>query len=312
MEKVLLEVKNLKQYFNVGRKDEVKAVDDISFQIYEGETFGLVGESGSGKSTTGRTVIRLNNPTRGEVLFDGQDVMKIKGKKPLADFRREVQMVFQDPYASLNPRMKVRDIIAEGIDINGLAKNEKERNDRVDELLRTVGLNPSHGTRYPHEFSGGQRQRIGIARALAVDPKFIICDEPISALDVSIQAQVVNLLQDLQEEHKLTYLFIAHDLSMVKHISDRIGVMHNGKLLEVGTSDEIYHYGVHPYTESLLSAIPLPDPDHERQRKRIKYVSEPNDNQERAMEEIAPGHFVYATKKEAKIYQEKLAQKKGN
>ena len=312
MEKVLLEVKNLKQYFNVGRKDEVKAVDDISFQIYEGETFGLVGESGSGKSTTGRTVIRLNNPTGGEILFDGQDVMKIKGKKPLADFRREVQMVFQDPYASLNPRMKVRDIIAEGIDINGLAKNEKERNDRVDELLRTVGLNPSHGTRYPHEFSGGQRQRIGIARALAVDPKFIICDEPISALDVSIQAQVVNLLQDLQEEHKLTYLFIAHDLSMVKHISDRIGVMHNGKLLEVGTSDEIYHYGVHPYTESLLSAIPLPDPDHERQRKRIKYVSEPNDNQERAMEEIAPGHFVYATKKEAKIYQEKLAQKKGN
>ena len=312
MEKVLLEVKNLKQYFNVGRKDEVKAVDDISFQIYEGETFGLVGESGSGKSTTGRTVIRLNNPTGGEVLFDGQDVMKIKGKKPLADFRREVQMVFQDPYASLNPRMKVRDIIAEGIDINGLAKNEKERNDRVDELLRTVGLNPSHGTRYPHEFSGGQRQRIGIARALAVDPKFIICDEPISALDVSIQAQVVNLLQDLQEEHKLTYLFIAHDLSMVKPISDRIGVMHNGKLLEVGTSDEIYHYGVHPYTESLLSAIPLPDPDHERQRKRIKYVSEPNDNQERAMEEIAPGHFVYATKKEAKIYQEKLAQKKGN
>ena len=312
MEKVLLEVKNLKQYFNVGRKDEVKAVDDISFQIYEGETFGLVGESGSGKSTTGRTVIRLNNPTGGEVLFDGQDVMKIKGKKPLADFRREVQMVFQDPYASLNPRMKVRDIIAEGIDINGLAKNEKERNDRVDELLRTVGLHPSHGTRYPHEFSGGQRQRIGIARALAVDPKFIICDEPISALDVSIQAQVVNLLQDLQEEHKLTYLFIAHDLSMVKHISDRIGVMHNGKLLEVGTSDEIYHYGVHPYTESLLSAIPLPDPDHERQRKRIKYVSEPNDNQERAMEEIAPGHFVYATKKEAKIYQEKLAQKKGN
>jgi len=312
LEKVLLEVKNLKQYFNVGRKDEVKAVDDISFQIYEGETFGLVGESGSGKSTTGRTVIRLNNPTGGEVLFDGQDVMKIKGKKPLADFRREVQMVFQDPYASLNPRMKVRDIIAEGIDINGLAKNEKERNDRVDQLLRTVGLNPSHGTRYPHEFSGGQRQRIGIARALAVDPKFIICDEPISALDVSIQAQVVNLLQDLQEEHKLTYLFIAHDLSMVKHISDRIGVMHNGKLLEVGTSDEIYHYGVHPYTESLLSAIPLPDPDHERQRKRIKYVSEPNDNQERAMEEIAPGHFVYATKKEAKIYQEKLAQKKGN
>ncbi|OTN77649.1 ABC transporter ATP-binding protein [Enterococcus sp. 8G7_MSG3316] len=311
MEKVLLEVNNLKQYFNVGRKDEVKAVDDISFKIYEGETFGLVGESGSGKSTTGRTVIRLNNPTGGEVLFDGQDVMKIKGKKDLADFRRDVQMVFQDPYASLNPRMKVRDIIAEGIDINGLAKTEAQRNQRVDELLKTVGLNPSHGTRYPHEFSGGQRQRIGIARALAVDPKFIICDEPISALDVSIQAQVVNLLQDLQEQHKLTYLFIAHDLSMVKHISDRIGVMHNGKLLEVGTSDEIYHYGVHPYTESLLSAIPLPDPDHERQRKRIKYVSEPTDDQARQMEEVAPGHFVYASKNEVAHYQEKLAQKKG-
>lgn len=311
MEKVLLEVKNLKQYFNVGRKDEVKAVDDISFQIYEGETFGLVGESGSGKSTTGRTVIRLNHPTAGEILFDGQDVMKIKGKKDLADFRREVQMVFQDPYASLNPRMKVRDIIAEGIDINGLAKNEKERNQRVDDLLKTVGLNPSHGTRYPHEFSGGQRQRIGIARALAVDPKFIICDEPISALDVSIQAQIVNLLQDLQQEHKLTYLFIAHDLSMVKHISDRIGVMHNGKLLEVGSSDEIYHYGVHPYTESLLSAIPLPDPDHERERKRIKYVSEPTDDKPRTMEEIAEGHFIYATKEEAAQYQKKLAQKKG-
>jgi oligopeptide transport system ATP-binding protein len=310
LEKVLLEVNNLKQYFNVGRKDEVKAVDDISFQIFEGETFGLVGESGSGKSTTGRTVIRLNNPTAGEILFDGQDVMKIKGKKDLANFRREVQMVFQDPYASLNPRMKVRDIIAEGIDINGLAKTEKERNQKVDELLKTVGLNPSHGTRYPHEFSGGQRQRIGIARALAVDPKFIICDEPISALDVSIQAQIVNLLQDLQEEHKLTYLFIAHDLSMVKHISDRIGVMHNGKLLEVGTSDEIYHYGVHPYTESLLSAIPLPDPDHERERKRIKYVSEPADDKSRSMEEIAEGHFIYATKEEAVEYQKKLAQKK--
>ncbi|MFV0558717.1 MAG: ABC transporter ATP-binding protein, partial [Enterococcus sp.] len=238
---VLLDVKNLKQYFNVGRKDEVKAVDDISFRIYEGETFGLVGESGSGKSTTGRTVIRLNQPTDGEILFQGQDVMKIKGKDAMKKFRQEVQMIFQDPYASLNPRMKVRDIIAEGIDVNGLAKDEAERNQLVDDLLKTVGLNPSHGTRYPHEFSGGQRQRIGIARALAVKPKFIICDEPISALDVSIQAQVVNLLQDLQKEQNLTYLFIAHDLSMVKHISDRIGVMHHGKLLEVGTSEAIYN-----------------------------------------------------------------------
>lgn len=310
MKKVLLDVKNLKQYFNVGRKDEVKAVDDITFHIYEGETFGLVGESGSGKSTTGRTIIRLNHPSGGEITFDGKDVMKLKKRDELKEFRREVQMIYQDPYASLNPRMKVRDIIAEGIDINHLAKNEAERNKMVDDLLKTVGLNPNHGTRYPHEFSGGQRQRIGIARALAVNPKFIICDEPISALDVSIQAQVVNLLQDLQKEKNLTYLFIAHDLSMVKHISDRIGVMHHGKLLEMGTSDEIYHYGVHPYTESLLSAIPLPDPDYERTRKRIKYTAPKEEGIPRKMQEIAEGHFVYASDEEAKHFAEKLAEKK--
>ena len=310
MKKVLLDVKNLKQYFNVGRKDEVKAVDDITFHIYEGETFGLVGESGSGKSTTGRTIIRLNQPSGGEITFDGKDVMKLKKRDGLKEFRREVQMIYQDPYASLNPRMKVRDIIAEGIDINHLAKSEAERNQMVDDLLKTVGLNPNHGTRYPHEFSGGQRQRIGIARALAVNPKFIICDEPISALDVSIQAQVVNLLQDLQKEKNLTYLFIAHDLSMVKHISDRIGVMHHGKLLEMGTSDEIYHYGVHPYTESLLSAIPLPDPDYERTRKRIKYTPPKEDGIPRKMQEIAEGHYVYASDEEAKHFAEKLAEKK--
>lgn len=310
MKKVLLDVKNLKQYFNVGRKDEVKAVDDITFHIYEGETFGLVGESGSGKSTTGRTIIRLNQPSGGEITFDGKDVMKLKKRDELKEFRREVQMIYQDPYASLNPRMKVRDIIAEGIDINHLAKNEAERNKMVDDLLKTVGLNPNHGTRYPHEFSGGQRQRIGIARALAVNPKFIICDEPISALDVSIQAQVVNLLQDLQKEKNLTYLFIAHDLSMVKHISDRIGVMHHGKLLEMGTSDEIYHYGVHPYTESLLSAIPLPDPDYERTRKRIKYTAPKEDGIPRKMQEIAEGHYVYASDEEAKHFAAKLAEKK--
>lgn len=310
MKKVLLDVKNLKQYFNVGRKDEVKAVDDITFHIYEGETFGLVGESGSGKSTTGRTIIRLNQPSGGEITFDGKDVMKLKKRDELKEFRREVQMIYQDPYASLNPRMKVRDIIAEGIDINHLAKSEAERNQMVDDLLKTVGLNPNHGTRYPHEFSGGQRQRIGIARALAVNPKFIICDEPISALDVSIQAQVVNLLQDLQKEKNLTYLFIAHDLSMVKHISDRIGVMHHGKLLEMGTSDEIYHYGVHPYTESLLSAIPLPDPDYERTRKRIKYTPPKEDGIPRKMQEIAEDHYVYASDEEAKHFAEKLAEKK--
>ncbi|ENZ5600037.1 ABC transporter ATP-binding protein [Enterococcus hirae] len=310
MPKKLLEVNGLKQYFNIGKKNEVHAVNDISFHIYEGETFGLVGESGSGKSTTGRTVIRLNEPTDGEIFFDGKDVTKLKGKQEMAQFRREVQMIFQDPYASLNPRMKVRDIIAEGIDVNGLVKSPEERSEKVDELLRTVGLNPSHGTRYPHEFSGGQRQRIGIARALAVNPRFIICDEPISALDVSIQAQVVNLLQDLQKQQQLTYLFIAHDLSMVKHISDRIGVMHNGRLLEMGTSDEIYHHGVHPYTESLLSAIPLPDPDHERQRKRIKYQPEPEDGQKRTLREIAPEHFVYATEQEVAYYAKKLKRQK--
>lgn len=311
MTKVLLDVKNLKQYFNKGKKNEVKAVDDITFHIYEGETFGLVGESGSGKSTTGRTIIRLNQPTDGTVEFDGKDVMKLHGKKEMSAFRRDMQMIFQDPYASLNGRMKVRDIIAEGIDINDLAKSETERNERVNELLRTVGLNPNHGTRYPHEFSGGQRQRIGVARALAVDPKFIICDEPISALDVSIQAQVVNLLQDLQKEHNLTYLFIAHDLSMVKHISDRIGVMHDGKLLEVGTSDDIYYYGVHPYTESLLSAIPLPDPEYEQTRTRIKYSGEQdNIDTPRQMVEIGPGHYVYATEEEKAQYQEKLENKK--
>lgn len=310
MPKKLLEVNGLKQYFNIGKKNEVHAVNDISFHIYEGETFGLVGESGSGKSTTGRTVIRLNEPTDGEIFFDGKDVTKLKGNQEMAKFRREVQMIFQDPYASLNPRMKVRDIIAEGIDVNGLVKSPEERSEKVDELLRTVGLNPSHGTRYPHEFSGGQRQRIGIARALAVNPRFIICDEPISALDVSIQAQVVNLLQDLQKQQQLTYLFIAHDLSMVKHISDRIGVMHNGRLLEMGTSDEIYHHGVHPYTESLLSAIPLPDPDHERQRKRIKYQPEPEDGQKRTLREIAPEHFVYATEQEVAYYAKKLKRQK--
>ncbi|MDH6363554.1 oligopeptide transport system ATP-binding protein [Enterococcus sp. PF1-24] len=310
-DKILLDVKGLKQYFNVGRPDEVKAVDDVTFHIYEGETFGLVGESGSGKSTTGRTIIRLNEPTGGEVIFEGKDVTKIKGKEELRKFRREVQMIFQDPYASLNPRMKVNDIIAEGIDINGLAKSTEERNARVNELLKTVGLDPNHGTRYPHEFSGGQRQRIGIARALAVKPRFIICDEPISALDVSIQAQVVNLLQDLQHDQNLTYLFIAHDLSMVKHISDRIGVMHGGKLLEVGTSDEIYNYGVHPYTESLLSAIPLPDPDYERTRTRIKYDdSVEKDGQVRTLKEITDGHYVYASDAEVKFYRDKIQAKK--
>ncbi|MDR1765145.1 MAG: ATP-binding cassette domain-containing protein [Lachnospiraceae bacterium] len=300
--KKLLEVEHLKQYFGTGKKHEVRAVDDVSFHIYEGETFGLVGESGCGKSTTGRSISRLYRPTGGSVRFDGEDIAHINDRRAMMKFRREVQMIFQDPYASLNPRMKVKDIIAEGIDVHGLAKNDKERDEAVYGLLELVGLHSSHATRYPHEFSGGQRQRIGIARALAVKPRFIVCDEPISALDVSIQAQVVNLLQDLQKSQSLTYLFIAHDLSMVKFISDRIGVMYFGKLVEMGSSDEIYRLGVHPYTESLLSAIPLPDPEYERSRKRIAYVPAPDDGKERSLREIAPGHMVYCAPDEAEGY----------
>jgi oligopeptide transport system ATP-binding protein len=297
----LLEIKNLKQYFNEGKANEVRAVDDISFDIYKGETLGLVGESGCGKSTTGRSIIRLYNATSGEVKFNGVNVHGKKSKSDLKIFNRKMQMIFQDPYASLNPRMKVMDIIAEGLDIHGLTKSAKERKDRVNELLETVGLNKEHANRYPHEFSGGQRQRLGIARALAVDPEFIIADEPISALDVSIQAQVVNLLRELQEEKGLTYLFIAHDLSMVKYISDRIGVMYFGKLVELAPAEELYNNPLHPYTQSLLSAIPLPDPNYERTRVRKSYdpVSHNyQDGEEIAMREVTPGHFVFCSERE--------------
>jgi oligopeptide transport system ATP-binding protein len=301
----LIEVKNVKQYFKVGG-GVVKALDDVTFDIYKGETFGLVGESGSGKSTTGRTIIRLYDATAGEVLFDGENVHGKKSKADLKKFNRKMQMIFQDPYASLNPRMTVADIIAEGIDIHGLAKNKEDRMRRVYELLETVGLNREHASRYPHEFSGGQRQRIGIARALAVEPEFIIADEPISALDVSIQAQVVNLLKKLQKEKGLTYLFIAHDLSMVKYISDRIGVMYHGKIVELATSEELYEHPIHPYTKSLLSAIPLPDPDYERNRKRIVYDPSQHNygGEEPVMREIRPGHFVLCSEAEYKRYKE--------
>lgn len=301
MAEKLLEIRNLKQYFNEGKANEVRAVDDISFDIYKGETLGLVGESGCGKSTTGRSIIRLYNATDGEVIFDGVNVHGKKSKSDLKVFNRKMQMIFQDPYASLNPRMKVLDIIAEGLDIHGLTKNAKERKDRVHELLETVGLNKEHANRYPHEFSGGQRQRLGIARALAVDPEFIIADEPISALDVSIQAQVVNLLKELQEEKGLTYLFIAHDLSMVKYISDRIGVMYFGKLVELAPADELYKNPLHPYTQSLLSAIPLPDPNYERTRVRKSYDPASHnyqDGEEIAMREVTPGHFVFCSERE--------------
>ncbi|MCO6018082.1 ABC transporter ATP-binding protein [Carnobacterium divergens] len=303
----ILQVKGLKQYFNEGQQNEVQAVNDISFDVFKGETFGLVGESGCGKSTTGRAIIRLYEPTAGEIIFQNTEVHDIKGKKDMLQFRREMQMIYQDPYASLNPKMKVRDIIAEGIDIHGLAASTADRNNQVDELLKTVGLNPDHSTRYPHEFSGGQRQRIGIARALAVQPEFIICDEPISALDVSIQAQVVNLLMKLQKEKGLTYLFIAHDLSMVKYISDRIGVMYYGKLVELAPADQVYNAPLHPYTESLLSAVPLPDPNYERNRIRIPYTPKASTGAEEKLREITPGHFVYCTEADIPVLQAKAA-----
>ena len=288
--KKLVEVKHLKQYFG-SKKNVVKAIDDISFEIFEGETFGLVGESGSGKSTTGRALLRLYKPTDGEILFEGKDIANLKKGKELLEFRKEAQMIFQDPYASLDGRMKVRDIIAEGIDIHGLAKTAEERDAMVDELLETVGLNKEHANRYPHEFSGGQRQRIGIARALAVNPKFIVCDEAISALDVSIQAQIVNLLKRLQKEIGLTYLFIAHDLSMVKYISDRIAVMYRGRIVELGSAECVYNNPQHPYTKSLLSAIPLPDPREEKNRERLVYKGE-EFSEEATLQEVEPGHYV--------------------
>ena len=302
--KKLVELKNVSLTFNKGKSNEVKAIDDVSFDIYEGEIFGLVGESGSGKTTIGRSILKLYDIDSGTVTFAGNDISSLKGKD-LHEFRKTAQMIFQDPQYSLNGRMKIRDIIAEGIDIHKLAKSKEEREAKVKELIDLVGLNEDHLSRYPHEFSGGQRQRIGIARALAVNHHFIVADEPISALDVSIQAQVVNLMQKLQHEQGLTYLFIAHDLSIVKYISDRIGAMHWGKLLEVGPADEIYHNPIHPYTKSLLSAIPEPDPERERKRQHLIYDSSiENDGENRQMYEIRPGHFVYTTVAEAKNYKE--------
>ena len=269
----ILQLKDLKVYFQVGggflrKKDVVKAVDGLSLDIYPGETFGLVGESGCGKSTTGRAIVKINTPTDGEILFDGKDVTKLKGAE-LKQFKQNVQMIFQDPYASLNPRMTVGEIIKEPMDIHKIYDTEEEKEARVRELLELVGLKPDHIRRYPHEFSGGQRQRIGIARTLALNPKFIVCDEPISALDVSIQAQVINLLEEIQKEMGISYLFIAHDLSMVKHISDRIGVMYLGNLVEIGDGDELYNNPLHPYTKALLSSVPIPDPKVAKSKKRI-------------------------------------------
>ncbi|CAH8772086.1 ATP-binding cassette domain-containing protein [Paenibacillus dendritiformis] len=308
----VLEVKNLKQYFTSGfgrRKTVLKAVDDVSFTIHKGETFGLVGESGCGKTTTGRTIIRLYQPTSGEIYFNGKLISGRLSKEARQEVTRGMQMIFQDPIASLNPRMTVKEIIGEGLKINKLCKNEKEMLAMVYDILEMVGLTKEHASRYPHEFSGGQRQRIGIARALITNPDLIIADEPISALDVSIQAQVLNLLNRLRKKLGLTILFIAHDLSVVKYFSDRIGVMYNGKLVELANADELYKRPLHPYTQSLLSAIPLPDPHHERNRKRIYYNPDIHDYKSERPEliEIRPGHFVYASPSEAEAYRKKIS-----
>ncbi len=266
----LVQVSHLKQYFPVSTgflsTTMLKAVDDVSFDIRRGETLGLVGESGCGKTTVGRSLLHLYEPTGGEVWFDGQ---KIGSRESLKTFRKKAQMVFQDPYSSLNPRLTVSDIVAEPIDVHHLCANKKEREERIHELMKTVGLNTEHATRYPHEFSGGQRQRIGIARALASRPEFIVCDEPVSALDVSIQAQVINMLEDLQARLNLTYLFIAHDISVVKHISNRIAVMYLGHMMETAEANELTRHPQHPYTVSLMSAVPVPDPEESRKQKRI-------------------------------------------
>lgn len=343
MSEVLLKIQNLKQYFPVKgkgffEKKVVKAVDDVSFQIYKGETLGLVGESGCGKTTTGRTILRLIEPTGGRIIYDNEVIFD-DGQTPLSKddknsltnsdrssklgkktainmlpYRKKMQIVFQDPYASLNPRMTINDIVGEGLDIHKVAKNKEERREIILSVLRRVGLNSEHANRYPHEFSGGQRQRVGIARALAINPEFIVCDEPVSALDVSIQAQVVNMFEELQEEMGLTYLFIAHDLSIVNHISQRIGVMYLGKLIELGSSNDITFNNMHPYTRSLISAIPIADPKTARQSNRIvlegdvpspvdppsgchfrtrcPYADELCSEEEPAMEEKKEGHFV--------------------
>ena len=271
MSQPLLKVENLKQFFPVSRSYTVKAVNGVSFEIYPGETYGLVGESGSGKTTIGRSVIRLYNPTEGKITFNGRDITGKMDNDTREMLRKEMQMIFQDPMASLNPRKKVADIIGEGLDIHRRYTSRQDRADQVSEMLKKVGLSPEHAARYPHQFSGGQRQRVGIARALIMNPKLIIADECISALDVSIQAQVVNLMKDIQEETGCAYLFIAHDLSMVKYIYDRIGVLHLGYMVEAGTKEEIFTNPIHPYTKSLLSAIPHPNPEVEKRRKSIAY-----------------------------------------
>ncbi len=309
-QEVILTVRNLHKVFNAHKKSEVRAVDDVSFTIYKGETFGLVGESGSGKSTTGRVLIKLEDITSGSVFYKGKDITQIKKKADRMDFRRSMQMIFQDPFASLNPRIPVKQIIGDALKLHGICKTKEEINKRVVELMDIVGINRAYINRYPTEFSGGQCQRIGIARALCVNPEFIIADECLSALDVSIQAQIVNLLITLQREQGMTYLFIAHDLAMVKYISDRIGVMKDGKILELAPANELYSHPLHPYTISLLSASPLTDLMQERKRQRIDYDPSAHrypEGSHPAMHEITPGHFVYCLEEEIHTYKRQLA-----
>ena len=288
----LLEVKNLFQHFKISRRFTVKAVNGVSFEIFPGETYGLVGESGSGKTTIGRSIIRLYDPTGGEIIFNGRNISGTLNDKSRRMLRKNMQMIFQDPMSSLNPRKKIGDIIAEGLDVHKLYKNLDERREIISEILKKVGLSPAHAERYPQQFSGGQRQRVGIARALVMNPKLIIADECISALDVSIQAQVVNLMKDIQAETNCAYLFIAHDLSMVKYISDRIGVLHKGYLVETGTTQEIFSNPVHPYTQSLLSAVPQPNPRIEKNRQLITYNAENVNYENCELRQITESHFV--------------------
>lgn len=308
----LISVRDLKEYFNINmglfKSKPLKAVDGVSFDIKKGETLGLVGESGCGKTTVGRTILRLYEPTGGEIYYKGK---KIETKADVHEFRKEATMVFQDPYSSLNPRMTVSDIIGEPLDVHKLCANKKEREERILELMNCVGLNSEHASRYAHEFSGGQRQRIGIARSVIMRPDLLIADEPISALDVSIQAQVINLLNDLREQLGLTIMFIAHDLSVVKYFSDRIGVMYFGKMVELASSDELFRHPLHPYTKSLLSAIPLPDPRSEKNRQRIVYnpLAEHDYTTDKpSMRELIPGHFVYCNDAEEEKYKKELLQ----
>ena len=300
----LLKVEGLKQYFRVSKNFTVKAVDDVSFEIYPGETYGLVGESGSGKSTIGRSIIRLYDPTAGKITFDGQDISSRLTHAQNNTLRTQMQMIFQDPMASLNPRKKVEDIIGEGLDIHHMYKTKDERREKVEKILAKVGLAPEHAERYPHQFSGGQRQRVGIARALIMNPKLIIADECISALDVSIQAQVVNLMKDIQQETGTAYLFIAHDLSIVRFISDRIGVIYKGDIVEIAEAEELFDFPLHPYTRSLISAIPIPDPILEKNKVLFTYDPSVHDYSEDKPElvDIGNNHFVYGNKKEIEEY----------